>query len=406
MRGTEFTSHLVRRSVGGEKLVHFSIATCDQIYIECYRRPSIFRLFTTTNAMTRGNEISEAIRNQIVGMRRAKMTFEAIGGEFNLNKDTVAKIYKRWEERKTCENAPRSGRPTILDKHDVRRIRTHITTNRETRRQALGEIINAVNVPISTDTLHSTIVNKIGLNRHVERKQCFLSPEHMKARLAFAKQHIDWGTEEWRRCSFTDEMTLQTDSNQGRKYVWRFEGEEYHKDCIRGTVISGFRSIKVWGAMRYGKLSKLVIFPEREEGSGRLTALDYRDIIMDGEMFDFWIEGMEDVGYLVMMEDGAPQHQGAAAVRRAQLEKDGWVGWGPKTWPANSPDLNPIENLWHILKVNIRKRKHQPRTREELIEAVLEEWEKLDMEIVNNLIDSMPRRMRAVIKAKGGPIGY
>jgi transposase len=356
--------------------------------------------------MTRGNEISEAIRNQIVGMRRAGMTFEAIGGEFNLNKDTVAKIYKRWEERGTCENDPRSGRPKILGKHDVRRIKAHITTNCETRRQPLGEIINTLNLPISTDTLHSTIVNHIRLNRRVERKRCFLSLENMKARLTFAKQYIHWGTEEWRRCGFTDEIALQTDSNQGRKFVWRFPGEEYNRDCIRGTVISGFRSIKVWGAMRYGKLSKLVIFPEREAGSGRLTALEYRDIIMDGEMFDFWMEGMEDVGYLVMMEDGAPQHQGAAAVRRTQLEKDGCVGCGPKTWPANSPDLNPIENLWHILKANIRKRKRQPRTREELIEAALEEWENLDMELVNNLIDSMPRRMQAVIKAKGGPTGY
>jgi len=356
--------------------------------------------------MTRGNEISEAVRNQIVGMRRAGMTFEAIGEEFNLNKDTVFRIYKRWEERGDCENAPRAGRPKILDKNDVRRIKAHIITNRETRRQPLGEIINEVNLPVSEKTLHSTIVDSIGLNRRVERKRCFLSPKQMAARLAFAKAHIHWTLEDWRRCGFTDEMTIQTDSNQGRKFIWRFPGEEYHRDCIRGTVISGFRSIKVWGAMRYGKLSKLVVFPEREEGGGKLTALEYRDIIMDGEMFDFWLEGMEDVGYLVMMEDGAPQHQGAAAVRRAQLEKDGWVGWGPKTWPSNSPDLNPIENLWHILKANIRKRKHQARTREELIQVVMEEWEKLDMTMVNNLIDSMPRRMQAVIDAKGGPTKY
>ena len=60
-------------------------------------------------------------------------------------------------------------------------------------------------------------------------------------------------------------MTLQMDSNQGWKFIWRFPGEEYHPDCIRGTVISGFRKVKVWGAMRYGKLSKLIIFPEKEE---------------------------------------------------------------------------------------------------------------------------------------------
>lgn len=137
-----------------------------------------------------------------------------------------------------------------------------------------------------------------------------------------------------------------------------------------------------------------------------MNAQKYLDVIMDGEMFDFWLEGMEDVGYLLMMEDGAPYHKGVAAQRRVQLEEDGWIGWGPGTWPANSPDLNPIENLWHILCGRIRKRKHQPRTKEALIEALQEEWTKLDIKIVNDLIDSMPRRLQAVIDTKGGPTKY
>ena len=108
----------------------------------------------------------------------------------------------------------------------------------------------------------------------------------------------------------------------------------------------------------------------------------------------------------MMMEDGAPYHRGAATTRRKQLEQMGWIGWGPGTWPSNSPDLNPIENLWHVLRSNIRKRKHQPRNREELISALQEEWKKLDINIVNNLIDSMPRRMQVVIEAGGGPTHY
>ena len=118
------------------------------------------------------------------------MTFEAIGEEFNLSKDIVFKIYKRWEERGDCENASRAGRPKILNKHDVRRIKTHITTNRKTRRQPLGEIINEVNILISAKTLHSTIVDSIGLNHRVECKRCFLSPKQIAAQLSFAKAHI------------------------------------------------------------------------------------------------------------------------------------------------------------------------------------------------------------------------
>ena len=137
-----------------------------------------------------------------------------------------------------------------------------------------------------------------------------------------------------------------------------------------------------------------------------MTAERYLTLIMDGEMFDFWLEGMEEVGNLLIMEDGAPYHKGVASKRRAQLEEDGWIGQGLGIWPASSSDLNPIENLWHILRDRIRKRKVQPRNKTDLIEALQEEWAKLDMNIVNDLIDSMPWRLQAVIDAKGGPTKY
>ena len=123
-------------------------------------------------------------------------------------------------------------------------------------------------------------------------------------------------------------------------------------------------------------------------------------------MITFWMEDMEDVGYLLMMEDGAPYHRGVASQRRKELEEVGWIGWGPLTWPANSPDLNPIENLWHVLKSNIRKRRDIPSSRNQLIAALQEEWAKIDMDIVNHLIDTMPHRMRAVVEARDGTTKY
>lgn len=71
------------------------------------------------------------------------------------------------------------------------------------------------------------------------------------------------------------------------------------------------------------------------------------------------------------------------------------------TWPANSPDINPIENVWKLLKDKIQGRYNFPKTIDELKTALKEEWENLDISILDEVIASMPRRINAVLKAKG-----
>lgn len=73
-------------------------------------------------------------------------------------------------------------------------------------------------------------------------------------------------------------------------------------------------------------------------------------------------------------------------------------------WPPYSPDLNPIENIWSILKLQVAK--HRPETTEGLKTMIKAAWDAIPAETLKNLSDSMKRRCEAVIKSKGGPINY
>lgn len=98
------------------------------------------------------------------------------------------------------------------------------------------------------------------------------------------------------------------------------------------------------------------------------------------------------------------QHSVESSTKLTEFGMDGDHMYGH--WPANSPDLNPIENLWHILRTNIKRRVPTPMRKEDLAATLQEEWAKLNMDMVNKLIESMPRRLQAVIDANGGSTKY
>ena len=75
-------------------------------------------------------------------------------------------------------------------------------------------------------------------------------------------------------------------------------------------------------------------------------------------------------------------------------------------WPAQFPDLNPIEHLWSHLKRKLATNPELPKGITELWERVEKEWEAIDRSVCQDLIRSMPRRVEAVLKAKGGYTKY
>lgn len=104
---------------------------------------------------------------------------------------------------------------------------------------------------------------------------------------------------------------------------------------------------------------------------------------------------------LRVVEDNAPYHGGEFNfhVNTTYKIKKLWL-------PANSPDLNTIENIWYTLKTRLHKQftntERRPHSANELWEVMQEEWEAIDQEVFDNLVDSMPECIEAVISAERG----
>ena len=199
---------------------------------------------------------------------------------------------------------------------------------------------------------------------------------------------------DWEKVCWSDECSVEVRGTGVRRVmVRRLEGERFHPHCIAPSFKSGRQSVMMWGCFQGNTLGPLVLCP-----AGKMNAKQYCQLLED-RFLPFWNSLASDS---IFMEDGAPIHT-------AQYSKTWRANHGIDSmkWPAQSPDLNPIENLWQQLKMALEKRKIRPKNKEELLEALQEEWKILKAK--NHLdkhVKSMPKRVREVIKANGMPIDY
>ncbi len=108
-----------------------------------------------------------------------------------------------------------------------------------------------------------------------------------------------------------------------------------------------------------------------------------------------------DISEVIYQQDNDPKH--TANVSQETLDD---LGITVMEWPAQSPDLNPIEHFWKHLKKSLREKKEIYANKDELWEFLEKELEVINKDLCQKLIASMPQRVQAVIQAKGGYSKY
>lgn len=104
-------------------------------------------------------------------------------------------------------------------------------------------------------------------------------------------------------------------------------------------------------------------------------------------------------GRATLQQDNAPCHT-AQSIERFLSKNNATV----LPWPANSPDLSPIENVWSCIAKKLQGMAF--RNADALFEAISHEWHQFPLETLQKLYDSMPHRLMSVRRARGAAIRY
>lgn len=223
------------------------------------------------------------------------------------------------------------------------------------------------------------------------RKVPLLTKRHVSNRMKFAKTHMDWPKEKWRNVLWTDESKIVLFGTKGRRqYVRRPPGTEYQPQYIVKTVKHGGAKIMVWGCFSHNGVGPIYRIPGIMDQHGYIKILD--EVMLpyaEEEMPLKW----------VFQQDNDPKHTSKRAKAWFQANKIEVM-----EWPAQSPDLNPIENLWGDVKYAVSEAK--PKNVEELWSVVRGSWAAIPASRCQTLVDSMQKRCAAVIKNNGYATKY
>jgi transposase len=340
--------------------------------------------------------VSKYIRDNIIRLHKRKHPARWIARELGMQSSTVSRIITRFHKTGSTNPALQTGRPRALTAREERYIVRKVLNSPLVSAFAVArEVSMEYGKRVTVDMVRRTLYRN-GIHGRRPAMKPKMTKAHIKERLRFAEEHANHGSAFWDRVIFSDEALFHFQPTPSGVWDWRKVNERYESKNLVRTVRKGGGSLMIWGCITANGVGWICSLPEGLDSDTYVTVLEEELEKTIGLRF-----GQRRRAAVIFQHDGAGPHRDGKVREYLGRQKFQVLGW-----PAISPDLSPIENLWADLKRRVTERGEVVKTKEALFRLIEEEWEATPVSYIKSLYASLPRRIKAVKNAKGGPTRY
>ena len=245
-------------------------------------------------------QISAENRGVIIFLHTEGKSQRFIAEKTGISRNGVQGVLKRWKATGESKCQPRSRRKRkSTERTDRTLVRLSLANRKLTSKELARELKESSSVELSTPTVRRRLLES-GLRGCKARKKTLLIEKQRKRRLEWARAHVKWPVEKWRKVLFSDESTFTVNNHAGNNYVRRRPNEEYRPYCISPTIKHP-QSIMVWSCMTAHGIGRLEIV------SGMMNAMKYIDVL-ENKMLPSARSLFSDNDW-IFQDDNAPCHR-------------------------------------------------------------------------------------------------
>jgi transposase len=310
------------------------------------------------------------------------MSNVGIAKYLRIHESTVRFWLERYEETGDVNVEQKSGRKRATTEKQDAKIQSVVA---KYPTETVGQIafrLSKKGINVSETTLRRRF-KEAGLRSVKPSFKPLLTENHMKKRFEWALQHQDI---DWDQVVFTDESSFHM--KQAIRRVWIKRGEKYYVSTVKHPV-----KIHVWGCFSKYGFGKLILF--KQTLNSEFMCKIYKNGLLPS--VNKWF-GDNSCDWK-LLEDNDPKHTSKFSKR---FKSNNSIESLP--WPSQSPDCNPIENVWSLMKLKINNR---PLTSvNNFCRRIKKEWKNLSTEFAEKLVLSMENRITLLIQREGDYINY